>query len=231
MKTLSWAIGAAVIALVGGVAVFFLFLSPSATPTPNAGGQFNENNYQYLNKGATVGTTAAGADDLSFPGTASTSIGFATAGGLIGPRQRVDYWQNTTGATVYVDSGLYGTTGTASSTFNVSMFATTTSPTVLAARYDYTALTEAINGTASFLSLSHAIATSTVATTTNSQMELKMGRGNGVIAVPNNGYLITYLQQLPLGGGGATCNGASCEAATSSMRGFSGLFWRAHYVR
>jgi hypothetical protein len=128
---------------------------------------------------------------------------------------RVSY-TNTTGRTLYVtlgeadlvanDSG----TATASSTYRVRMFATSTAS--LAISQNFTAPVpdkySLVFGT---------WATSTAATTTNSVGSVPLG-GQGVIQLPPDWTLFTYLQAVDAAG----CAGAGkCEAATSTNRGFN----------
>lgn len=219
------AIAVVVLALVamGG---YYLSGSQSDGSGPDVSGQYEQYERQTFQRGLTVGDGTSGANDLTFPGGSTAVIGGSMRAGT-----RIDYWQNTTGATVYVSNAVYGwTSGTASSTYQHNLFATTTSPTTIASLYSYTAMTEAINGISTFLSRDHQIATSTTATTTSSVLRLTAGRGSGMVAVPNNGYLIYMMQNIASGGGGPLCSGSVCETATSSNRGFN-PFWRASYVR
>lgn len=129
---------------------------------------------------------------------------------------------NNTSADVFVDyaeiqliANAAGTQ-TASSTYNVRLFATSTA--TIPASHDFTAVTSdkysLIVGT---------WATSTTATTTNSVGTVPLG-GQGSIRLPANWSLVAYINRT----GGATCSGVSCETATSSKRGFD-IKARAHY--
>ena len=130
------------------------------------------------------------------------------------------FWYNDTGRIAYADMGMFGwETGTASSSFRIAMFATTTNPNSFVTSQAFTAQ----NGTAGLnLVGATTFATSSTATTTNSYTT----NGTGIVPIANGAYLVTYLQR-----GDASCinlptlNG--CEAATSTNRGFN-PFWRAH---
>ncbi len=229
MKTLKWVIGAAVIALVGGIAVFLFVFSSQA---PKSGGQFHEPVYQYFDKGASVGTSAAGADDLCFTTPAGTAC-TGTIGGSITAGSRLSYWYNDTGSPVYVTPAVQGwSSGTASTSLRVAMYATTTQPTTTAAVLDYATPTDAIVGPSALL-FNQLYATSSTATTTNSAMATKAGTSNGAVTVPVGGYLVVLLQNASgvSNAPNPLCNGATCETATSTKRGISTFFWRGHYFR
>lgn len=206
-------VGIAALMLVAGVALsVFTVQHPVDQSQPNYGGQFYD-------QSKTFGTELGYAND--------GKNGYASAfGATFVAGQAFDYWQNRTGYTVYIDSAVFGTSGAASSSFKLYAFATTSDPSTLASRYAFTAFTEAINGQNSFLG-SPTYATSTAASTTNSAIEAKAGRGNGVIAVPNNGYLVFLLQGVDAAGCASTLK---CEAATSTARGFN-PFWHVRYYR
>lgn len=123
-------------------------------------------------------------------------------------------YHNTSGRDVLVDFGsiTIPTGETASTTYQMSVFATTSS--AIPASQDYTALAEARR-----LLIGTSVATSSTATSTNSVYAAKANNGNGAILVPNNSYVFGYLQNLASGGGGKGCSGSVCETATSTNRG------------
>jgi hypothetical protein len=124
-------------------------------------------------------------------------------------------YTNTTGKTLYVTLGEVDLianaagTQTASSTYRVRVFATSTS-----------ALASTQNFTAPVLDKYSLVvgtwATSTTASTTNSVGSVPLG-GQGVIQLPPDWTLFTYIQAVDI----PACAGAGkCEAATSTKRGF-----------
>lgn len=122
-------------------------------------------------------------------------------------------WTNNTGATQFIDFQTITTSGTASSSFKISGFATSTA--TIPNSQDFSALSEGARG----LIRSITIATSSAATTTNSYMAMLGGSGNGVVAVPQGWTFKLYLQE-----GDTACKtsgGGACEAATSTNRGFN----------
>lgn len=122
-------------------------------------------------------------------------------------------YTNRTGRDVYADFGSVDvlTGETASTTFKVSIFATTT--TSVPVTQDYTALAEGARA----LIQSYTFATSTTATTTSSVRAAVEGKGNGSIVIPDGSSLMLYMQQTY----GNVCTGAVCETATSTNRGFN----------
>lgn len=131
---------------------------------------------------------------------------------VIGAGSNDATWLNNTGKTVYIDYGQTMTTGVASSSFKIYVFATSTatiSPAHYSTAIGYDATsTPLINGIT--------IATSTFATTTNSTMAAAKGVGNGTIVVPSGWYVHTYLQAVDAPGCGGT---GACEQSTSTNRG------------
>lgn len=121
---------------------------------------------------------------------------------------------NTSGrdAVIHYGEVTYPTGQTASSTYTVNIFATTT--TSIPATQNFTSLAE---GRRSLIQVS--VATSSTATTTSSIYAARANQGNGSVLVASNSCVFGYLQQL-----GPTCNGASCETATSSNRGVNPVF-------
>lgn len=130
---------------------------------------------------------------------------------------------NRTGRTLYIDFAqvelIANAAGTqvASSTFRVRMFATSTE--TIGTSQNYTAPVQdkysLVVGTWS---------TSTAATSTNSIGSVPLG-GQGVIQLPPDWSLVTYLQAVDAAGCAGT---GKCEAATSTKRGFD-VRVRAHY--
>lgn len=95
-----------------------------------------------------------------------------TLAGTIGPGVTVSSWQNTTGSTVYVSEGIGGfTSGTASSSLRLALFATTTAPSTITSIDNFTSLTN-VSMKENFL-FNALYATSTTASTTNSLIALK----------------------------------------------------------
>lgn len=139
----------------------------------------------------------------------------------------VKLYCNTSGNDVIADYGsiTIPTGETASTTYQYSMFASSTS--AIPASQDYTALAEVRR-----LLIGTSIATSSTATTTSSTYARSAGQGNGAVLVANNSCLYGYLQNLASGGGGAGCTGATCETATSTNRGTNPIFdARIHSLR
>lgn len=127
-------------------------------------------------------------------------------------------YKNTTGKDVIVDYGEVNvvTGETASSTYKVAVFATTS--TSVPTNADFAALT----GNTRKLSLIDGVtlATSTTATTTSSTYASSAGLGNGAIIIPNGSSLFGFIQQTFT----TPCTGSQCETATSSNRGFNPVF-------
>lgn len=109
---------------------------------------------------------------------------------------------------------------TASSTSNVSLFATTS--TSIATVQDFTALT----GTPlkNFLINSVTIATSSTATTTSSIYAVAVAKGNGMVVVPDGSTVWGYLQQNTTLAATSCVSLGLCESATSTNRGFNPVF-------
>lgn len=104
----------------------------------------------------------------------------------------------------------------ASSTYDVSIFASTTS--AIPATQNFSALSEGKRA----LIQSDIIATSTTASTTSSVYASVIGKGRGAVLVPDGSTLWLYLQQnttrCSIAG---AVSGAACETATSSARGIN----------
>jgi hypothetical protein len=124
-------------------------------------------------------------------------------------------YANRTGHDVIADFGsmVILTGETASSTYNVSIFATTSSS--IATQIDFATLGE------NSRSLIHAatIATSSTATTTSSG-QVTFSKGNGPILVPTGSSIFGYIQQ----NSGCLKGTGACEQATSTARGFNPIF-------
>lgn len=133
----------------------------------------------------------------------------------------VQIYRNTTGHDVIIDLGSANiiTGETASSTSKISVFATTSSS--VATWVDFGTLAEGKRA----LIQGVAIATSSTATSTNSVLSAVQGKGNGFVLVPTDYYVFGVLQQdtTACSIAGAV-NGAACETATSSNRGFNPIF-------
>lgn len=123
--------------------------------------------------------------------------------------------RNTTGRTWYVSDGETGfTSGTASSTFRMSIVSTTTSP--IADGRDYSAATPLAGNN---LLMTGLFATSTTATTSNSFK----ATGTGLVKVADGDYLICYVNRDTA----CVTNGGYCEQATSTNRGVTNFYCKA----
>lgn len=150
-----------------------------------------------------------------FDGIKAGEIGSKWVSETLAPlANNVLLYRNTSGRDVIIDYGevIYPTGQTASTTYTVSIFATTSASIV--STQNYTALAE---GRRSMIQTN--VATSSTATTTNS-----VSNGNGAVLVASDSYVFGYIQNLPTGGGGAVCTGSVCETATSSNRGVNPVF-------
>ncbi len=150
-------------------------------------------------------------------------VNYNWVGGKIIAKSNSAFYKNVSGQTEYFENVEVSTDGTASSTYKVYAYATTSAPRTI---YDFSAPVQNAN-TLIWIN-GFAIATSSVATTTSSDDTKGTGAGpaaGSVIQVPNNSYLDIVLVQNTTG-----CNGATsvCETATSTARGFN-LQWRAVY--
>lgn len=132
-------------------------------------------------------------------------------------------YTNNTGREVYVNYGtaVIPTGSTASSTFKVSMFATTSTSVAVTSDFD------ALAGNTGKASLINGvlIATSSTATTTSSTYAVAVSKGNGTVIVPAGSSVFGYLQanQATVTGCLPSVAGV-CEAATSTNRGFNPIF-------
>jgi|CXWL01.1.fsa_nt_gi hypothetical protein len=133
----------------------------------------------------------------------------------------VQVYCNRTGQDVLSDFGsaVVLTGETASSTTKFSIFATTS--TSIATWVDFGTLAEGKRALIQALG----IATSTTASTTNSVYAAVQGKGNGAILIPTGSCVYGVLQQdttaCSIAG---AANGAACETATSTNRGFNPIF-------
>lgn len=127
---------------------------------------------------------------------------------------QVVIYHNTSGKDVLVTRGSATiiTGETASSTFNITIFATTTNS--IAAGQGFGTLSE---GSRNLIGPT-LIATTTTATTTSSTK----GIGSGVVLVPSGSYVFGYLQRNLTQCGVAVAG--FCENATSTARGFNPIF-------
>ena len=232
-KKVNIALIIATLALVGvlGVAMFkgSFTKSDEGSPDKSLAGVTDLDTLR-LGEDGELGHKSSSSTNVSVAAASSTQDTFLKAGKLyIGSGQRIDSWFNPTGQSIqvfYADAGF--NSGTASSSFRIGLFATTTGPSQITRIFDYTALTEAINGANSFLIKNFVYATSTAATTTTSHMALKDGFGSGSITVPASGYLHFLVQQGDL----LRCiSSGSCETASSSARGPGDFFARFFYFR
>lgn len=114
---------------------------------------------------------------------------------------------------------------TASSTYKVSIFSTTTSSVPSTSDYD------ALAGNTGKASLINGvlIATSSTATTTSSVYASQAQKGNGFIVVPNGSTVFGYIQQNTAAVTGCYAATGVCEVATSTNRGFNPVFNIKYY--
>lgn len=138
----------------------------------------------------------------------------------------VEIWKNDTGKDAYVSLGdmVVPTGSTASSSVNVSVFATTSSS--IGTWADFGTLAE---GKRSIIT-AVLVATSTTASTTSSVYAAANGKGNGEILVPNGSRVFGFLQQVTSLASIACAKSGACETATSSARGYNPKFnLKIHY--
>lgn len=206
--------------VVGLIALIAAFghTTPSAPVQDNSlGGVYNVNN--------TAPTFTDGIDLGTLPVRESWD------GGSIGARQNSGSWRNTKSATATVDYVEISTTGTASSTFRVWAYASSTAPSI--ANNNPAVPTNV--GAANFGSLlinGKTIATSSTATTTSSDDSGVPQAGSSFQVGPvggTNSYMDFLITGCVAGySGPASSAFANCETATSSNRGFN-LTYRVHY--
>lgn len=181
-----------VVALAVAVAAFFGLSHAIPASAPSAG--YTQSNLGEFPEGAKLGDAGVRNVAISIP---AGSDQFA--------------YHNTSGRTQYVSVPALSTTGTASTTFTV------TAGTSTAATFNGFTVQ---SGAQSVKALLNAfIATSSVATTTNSLQGpgAQTGQGAGVIALPDGGYLNVGIYQTYA----TQCTGSVCETATSTNRGFN----------
>lgn len=130
----------------------------------------------------------------------------------------VALYTNRTGQDVYADFGTADiiTGETASTTFKVSIFATTSSSTAVPTWANFGTLAEGKRALIGGVIL----ATSTTATSTNSTLAAVSGIGAGSVVIPDGSTLFGYMQQTYAN----QCTGSVCETATSTNRGFNPKF-------
>jgi len=132
---------------------------------------------------------------------------------VLGSGVTSDVWTNRTGTDVFVDYGSLITSGTASTSYRVFMFATTS--TSVASTNDFTLISAALN---TDIIRAWPLATSTTATTTDTVYAINDGINDGMPTRIRNGQsVIVYLQSTFFG----PCSGSVCETATSTNRGFN----------
>ena len=191
------AVAIAVIALV--VSIF-----GGSTPAPTS----NEN----------VAGERAGLQEF-IDGIKAGDINAKWASAKLGAQQNsVLVYANKSGHDVIADFGsmVIQTGETASSTYTVSLFATTSSS--IATTNDFADLADLSKA----LLHSVIVATSSTATTTNSVLASQISnKGNGVILVPTGSFIFGYIQQYTAGCMKGT---GACEQATSTARGFNPIF-------
>lgn len=151
-------------------------------------------------------------------GTLPVTVNYA--GGKISAKTNVAFWKNTTATTQYVDYAAVATDGTASSTFRIYAYATSTAPRTL---YDFVAPAQANANSTQLLINNFLFATTSAATTTTNFDKALAGK---TVAVPVGSYVI--IQMLNQDTGCASQGSGVCETATSSRRGFN-LQWRLRF--
>lgn len=120
--------------------------------------------------------------------------------------------------TQFADFASITTSGTASSSYNLYLVATSTDS--IPNSHDYVELSlSQTNHRVLFRNID--FATSTTATTTNSIMATKEGKSLGVVPIPSGHSLILYLQQGDLLRCATGQEAGKCENATSTARGFN----------
>ncbi len=133
----------------------------------------------------------------------------------------VKLWTNDTGFDAYVSGSiLTDSDDIASSTFNISVFATTSSSVGTWA--DFGTLTEGARSLIDALTF----ATSSVASasTTSSVYAEVQAKGHAEILVPNGSSLFGFMKQNTTSGSIACAKAGACETATSSNRGIDPKF-------
>lgn len=194
MKTSSKIIVGVVALAVAVFALLGFLSSHSGTPAtdngPSAG--FSQSNPGQFEEGAQIGSVG----DRYYSGTLSASQ-FQDQGS----------YHNTSGRDQFVKMLILHTTGTASST------QTLTAGTSTSATFNGFSVPSTVK---SFLNVT--VATSTVATTTNSIQGIgaPSGDGAGVVRLADGDYFNFGLYQTY----GTKCTGSVCETATSTNRGF-----------
>ncbi len=204
MKDNKLSVVALVIGLVALASVFFGIRShaPASDQSLGAGGG---------------GTVYSQQDQyINGVGIGPTYITFSKSG-TIGAGSNIGGWTNRSGRTAYVDLFSVTTTGTASSTYSIYAYASSSAPSTT---YDFVTPASADK----MLISNFALATSSTATTTSSLEKAPAGK---VVRVPDGWTLYTILKAPA-----ASCPSVagSCESATSTNRGFN-LDWyiRAYY--
>lgn len=140
------------------------------------------------------------------------------AGGIIPAGQNNVSWVNNTGEVQYVDYVEMSPNNTASSTFKLFAYSTTTAYSVL---YDITA-TPANNSTTKIVINGFNYATSSTATTTSNMDLTTAGK---TLRVADGARIQFLLRGVDLG---CVSQGGFCETATSTNRGFN-IPWRVRY--
>ena len=197
-------LGVVAVAIALGAFFFSVLSGPTSAPT---------------NK--TVGGERAGLQEF-FDGVKSGDIASRWYSAKIGPlANNVKVYCNTSGHdTVATYGAITIPTGdTASSTLNMSLFATSSSNTSVPSTQDFTAIAEGKRA----IMQNVQIATSTTASTTDSMLAAAMKVGNGSVLVPSDSCVFAYLQQdiAKCSIAGAAASPAVCGTATSSDRGFN----------
>lgn len=196
-----------------GVSLWSVHLATALNP--NLGGTV-ENFPSWFTNGLSVGNNSNG----------NTGVFTNAVAGQIGPGANTAHWTNNTGHTVFIPLVVLHTTGTASSSMKLIVSASTTVP---ALADDFNALNLPMNDVA----ISTIVATSSTATTTSNLLSVAQNssKSSGVISVAAGSSLNIVMHNAsgvanaPLN----TCNGASCETATSTNRGFN-VNWYFEYL-
>ena len=161
-------------------------------------------------------------DTRNTPDQYTNGVAFGTlpvtvtwAGGKISAGENTAYWYNNTGKVQYVDYLEASPDGTASSTYKIFAYSTSTAYATL---YDITA-TPANNATTRIAISGFNYATSSTATSTSN---LDLSVAGKVLRVADGGRVQFLLRGVD---SGCASQGGACETATSTNRGFN-VPWR-----
>ena len=196
------------------VSVGFYTLAPRQAATLGT----SINNVQQVIWGFTKGVSLEGA---SKTGTGSNVV-FSKSGTILAG-QNQDGWTNDTGRTVYFDYGDAINTGTASSSFRISVVATSSasiSPSM--------ALTAPIANPAGGLLIDNVLLATSSPANFVINSDINAGtQASGTVPVLSGQRIIFFLRQ----NSAHFCTGSICETATSTNRGFNvNWYLQGHYI-